>query len=228
MNYDGNTNAFLKISPKTNAYRLIHEGNIFKWINGRLPVPKVLFISENERFDFMLLSEITGNVSYSDKFRSKSRLIMEGLANGLKAIHSMDILSCPFDESVSNKLRAVEYNIDNGFVDKSRFESENWGMTVEELHSILLDSVPDKEDLVFTHGDFCMPNILFKRFTLSGFIDMGRAGIADRYQDIALMLRSLIYNRFSENDINRFLITYGIKELDDSKLRFYRMMDEFF
>lgn len=64
----------------------------------------------------------------------------------------------------------------------------------------------------------------------AGFIDLGRAGIADRYQDLALITRSL------ESDMNPqfngwskyFLMQYEILEPDVSRLEFYRLLDEFF
>jgi kanamycin kinase len=63
-----------------------------------------------------------------------------------------------------------------------------------------------------------------------GFIDLGRAGVADRYQDLALMTRSFEsplnpqFNGWSE----RFFECYGIREPDDAQLEFYRTLDEFY
>ncbi len=38
-----------------------------------------------------------------------------------------------------------------------------------------------KEELVFSHGDLGDSNILVKNDKISGFIDFGRSGKADRY-----------------------------------------------
>lgn len=47
---------------------------------------------------------------------------------------------------------------------------------------------------VLSHGDFCLPNVLAQGDSICGFIDLGRAGVADKWQDIALCYRSLQHN----------------------------------
>jgi len=61
---------------------------------------------------------------------------------------------------------------------------------------------------------------------LNGVIDWENAGIADRYQDIALLTRSVWYN-FGENWGKTVFEIYGI-EPDWEKIDFYRLLDEFF
>ena len=43
-------------------------------------------------------------------------------------------------------------------------------------------------DSVATHVDFWLDNLLIHKGEAAGFIDIGRAGIADRYQDINLQI----------------------------------------
>ncbi len=63
----------------------------------------------------------------------------------------------------------------------------------EALLYWLEDNRPPEEP-VLSHGDFCLPNLLLHGDTLAGYIDLGRAGLADRWQDIALCYRSLLHN----------------------------------
>ncbi len=90
-------------------------------------------------------------------------------------------------------------------------------------------------ELVLSHGDFCLPNIFFDQGKVSGYIDLGRAGIADKWQDIALCYRSLAHN-FSGAYYSRFSIDYDVEKLfellevepDEEKLRYYILLDELF
>ena len=51
-----------------------------------------------------------------------------------------------------------------------------------------------EESLVVSHGDFCLPNIFINNNGVTGLIDLGKSGAADRWQDIALVYRSLSNN----------------------------------
>ncbi len=91
--------------------------------------------------------------------------------------------------------------------------------------------VPTQEDLVFVHGDFCLPNVLLEPagegLTMTGLVDCGRAGIGDRHQDLALAMRSLTYN-FDADTIAPFLNAYGGPPVDSRILEFFTILDEFF
>ena len=66
--------------------------------------------------------------------------------------------------------------------------------------------------------------INLETLAVSGLIDWGRAGVADRYQDIALMLREL------EPELHAaFLEGYGWRgEMDEKRVDYYQLLDEFF
>ena len=116
-----------------------------------------------------------------------------------------------------------------GLVDESDFDAEQAGKHASDLYAELLKQRPQTEDLVFTHGDYCLPNILldWQRNRISGFIDLARAGIADRYHDLALAARSLAFN-FDARWIPLLFQEYGLAEPDENKIRFYKLLDEFF
>ena len=86
---------------------------------------------------------------------------------------------------------------------------------------------PEEEDLVFTHGDYCLPNIIVRDGALSGVIDWDYAGLADPYVDYVSCIWSIRYNygEDAERLIPVFLETYGV-ELDQEKYEFYRKLND--
>ena len=96
-----------------------------------------------------------------------------------------------------------------------------------EVYVALRDHQPTEDDFVFTHGDYCLPNILLQGECVSGFIDLDRAGISDRYNDLAIASRSIAYNLGPEYE-QRFFLSYGVEHIDDEKIQYFRMMDELF
>jgi aminoglycoside phosphotransferase len=151
------------------------------------------------------------------------------LARGLHMVHSIDIADCPFNQRLDRQFELVEQRTYAGLVDEDDFDAERRGKRAGDLLEELKRTRPTSEDLVFTHGDFCLPNVIInpQQTEMSGLIDWGRGGIADRYQDIALAARSLAHN-FSSQWIPLLLEEYGLTTPDQEKLRFYQLLDEFF
>ena len=114
----------------------------------------------------------------------------------------------------------------NGLDEEEDFDEERQGRTAEDLFQELIAAKPTDEDFTFTHGDYCVPNVILENGNLSGFVDWESAGVADRYQDIALLTRSVWYN-FGEDWEESMFEIYDI-EPDWKKIDFYKLLDEFF
>jgi aminoglycoside phosphotransferase len=226
--------AYLKISPSDGPSNLAHEKEVLEWLRGKLPVPKVLGFERADHKQFILLSGIEGppGSEYIAGNLEKPALIEEFVSSSARAmrqIHDLPIDNCPFAQDIDIKLAAALDNIRRGFVDEGDFDNENMGRTALEIYHELVEKKPLVEDLVFTHGDFCLPNYMVLDGEVSGFIDFDRGGVADRYQDIALFLRSFAFNAEIPIDVNDiFCRAYGIDSLDEEKIYYYRLLDELF
>jgi aminoglycoside phosphotransferase len=217
---------YLKTSPRVPGFSLLQEKLKLEWLEDRLPVPKVLQFAEDENTDYLLLSEISGRPASDDSLKKDTPRIVEQLATGLKTIHNLPVEDCPFDAQLDSAIKLARERMINGLVEPEDFDEERQDRTAEDLFQELIAAKPTDEDLTFTHGDYCVPNVILKNGKLSGFVDWGNAGVADKYQDIALLSRSVCYNFGEEWEKSVFKI-YGI-EPDWKKIHFYRLLDEFF
>lgn len=217
---------YLKTSPRTTAHSLWREKTKLEWLKNRLPVPEVRLFAESENTDYLLISAISGVDASDDSLKNDIPQLIGQLVEGLKMIHALPIENCPFDERNERKIELAAKLVENNLVDEDDFDEIRQGRTAESLFRELIENQPAAEDLVFTHGDYCVPNIILKNRRLSGFVDLGNSGVADRHQDIALLTRSVRHNFGAEYEQSVFEI-YGI-EPDPQKIYFYRLLDEFF
>jgi aminoglycoside phosphotransferase len=56
---------------------------------------------------------------------------------------------------------------------------------------------------------------------------MGRAGMGDRYRDLALAVRSVQFN-YGRGWVEPFLQASGVDSIDCKKMEFFQLLDEFF
>ncbi|KQX55310.1 MULTISPECIES: APH(3') family aminoglycoside O-phosphotransferase [unclassified Paenibacillus] len=219
---------YLKMVDKDTRRSLKQEFERLLWLQGKLPVPNIIdYITEDNR-EYLLTVELPGTHAADQSNSDRLPGIVRELALALRRIHDLPIDDCPFDKSLAVHINEAKQNIELGLVDVEDFDHKRSGRSSDSLFHELLITRPPNEDLVFTHGDYCLPNILlYEDGRLSGYIDWGNAGIADRYQDLALAHRSLIHN-FGMTWAELFLHEYGLERPDREKIEFYQLLDEFF
>jgi len=217
---------YLKIDARASKFSLRQERRRLDWLGNRLPAPEVLLFTADENHEYLLLSEIPGTDASHDFLKNDIPRIVEQLVSGLKMIHAVPIENCPFDERNESKIESVRKLVGNNLIDEDDFEEIHRGKTAADLFRETLAAEPFDEDLVFTHGDYCVPNVILENGRLSGFVDWGNAGIADRFHDLALLTRSITDNFGAEYEASIFA-AYGIAP-DWKKIRFYQLLDEFF
>lgn len=222
---------YLKIAAQ-NGFdtALEEEARVLEWLHDhhRLSVPHVLYVGADVEHAYLLLSAVPGRMAHDEAFTNDVPHIVRLLAAGLRGIHAVDTTSCPFDRTLDIQLRTVRERMERGLVDEDSFDAEHRGCRARSLYDVLLTTRPavSPEDQVFTHGDYCLPNVLIHGDGIGGFIDWGRGGIADRYQDLALCARSLAHN-WGSQWVPMLFAEYGITQVDEVKLAYYRLLDEF-
>ena len=223
----GTPTLYLNLAPTGRDKALETEAARMKWFRGRIAVPAIVDSGADEGWTWLLMSEVSGTALHDDQFSGRAHDVARMLAQGLRQFHSLCVSECPFDERLDELLSAAHDRMEAGQVDEGDFDASRLGSSAAELWGEVLERRPATEDLVVVHGDYCLPNVVVRDDMVSGFVDLGRAGIADRYLDLALVTRSLVSNGHAEA-VDTFFVAYGLAEVDEEKIEFYRLLDEFF
>ncbi len=140
---------------------------------------------------------LPGRTAISHDFAIPDQQIIIALGRALRAFHDAGpVTDCPWTWSVADRL--------------SRLPDD---------HPLHTRPAPPLDPVV-AHGDACNPNFLFcddGQFT--GYVDLGRVGVADLWADLAPALLSLGWN-FGPGLEPLLLAGYDI-DLDQTKLDYY-------
>ena len=206
---------------------LLAEKERLEWLQGRLPVPEVYYYGKNASFEYLYLSEIQGIMACEQHFRDAMPRLIDLLAEALHMVHAVEEQFCPFTRPLQPRLEEIQQRISSGHIDTAKFATDHQGVSPQAWYDQLEHLLPASDDLSFTHGDFCLPNIIIdrKKRRINGLIDWGNGSIADRHEDLASACWSLGYN-FDPSWIPSLLEAYGLQSIDQKRLTFYRLLDD--
>jgi len=225
---------------KTEIYTSDTDSTIqmIKWLQNRLPVPEIICHEVCEDKSYTLMSRVKGRMSCDVYHMEQAEETVALLAEGLKMLWSADISDCPRTLTFADDLKTARYHVENDMIDMQATDynllKENGFNDVSQLLPWLEKNVPEN-DMVLSHGDYCMPNVLIEDGKISGFIDLGECAVSDRWKDIAMCYISLknnfsgyfggkVYKDFNPNILFEKL---GI-EIDADKLKYYILLNELF
>lgn len=202
------------------------------WLRAQgFPAPEVLDTGSRDGVAWLVTGEVPGRTLADPWPASMRDRLVDDLAEICAALHQIPVTACPFRRDLAVTIPAAADAVRAGAVDADDFDDERAGRTAEDLLAELLATRPDTEDRVVCHGDLCLPNVLAdpQTGTITGLIDLGRLGVADRHQDLALATRSLgpINGQYGPGSAGRLLRRYP-RPADPRRLAYYRLLDEFF
>ncbi len=199
------------------------------WLAQRLPVPAVRSFIRLSDEAFLLTTPVAGTSAYDCLVAHPAqRIALVGeLARFLRHVHALPLADCPFHAGHALRLADARRNIDAGWVAEDDFDDERAGWTAEQVWNATLALLPLPFERVVTHGDYSLGNVLLDaEGCVTGCIDVGRAGAADPYQDLAILWSNL--EEFGEDAQRELWRAYGVATPDEGRLRFHRCLDELF
>jgi aminoglycoside phosphotransferase len=224
---------YLKHAAGLRARELRDERERLEWLRDRLPVPTVEGWAEDGGGAWLLLSAAPGVMAQDAASQGDIPALVRALGEGLRRIHAVPIADCPFDARLDVQLARTARNIEDGLVDEPGIRAVHDIAPLEFLHRLEVTRPPEPPgDRVFVHGDYCLPNILITSSgadapRVSAFLDWGRAGVSDRYQDLAIGARSLRHN-LGPGWEPLFFEAYGLTDPDPLRMAYYEALDELF
>ena len=222
----GNACLYLKSSDVKYAattYSVRREREMMQWLNGKLVVPKVIDYGFEDNREYMVMSELKG--TYIDELKTDPNECIAHFVRLIKLLHSIDISDCPFDSRIDVRLAELSFLLQNGLASVDNWDEATPFTDPGEFYQWLCDNKPMQEELVFSHGDLTA-NVFFDGSN-DCFYDLGRAGVADKWLDIAFCvsdIRSWIGDKTYED---KFFELLGI-EPDYEKIEYFILLDEMF
>lgn len=219
---------YLKHGRGEVATDMMDEAVRLCWLGPHVSTPQMLHVSTDADAAWLLTTALPGRTAYdlltSDP--SQAPHIIDRLAAFLKTLHAIPVALCPFDSGPDRRLPLAHARMQAGLVDVDDFDATHEGWSAQQVWDEMIALRPAVIDPVVTHGDYSLDNILIVEGEVSGCIDVGRLGIADRYQDLTILWNNL--DEFGPDAQTRLLTAYGVAEPNEDKLRFHLALDEFF
>jgi kanamycin kinase len=195
----GPDRCFAKWDRIDRADQLAAEAERCDWAGSYISVPEVLELRRADDQVCLVTAPLEGENAVADRWKAEPARAVAVLGSSLRILHeTLPVDRCPFDWS-------AEYRISIA--------------TGPEL----VADVPPVDRLVVCHGDACAPNtVLRDDGTVSGHVDLAFLGVADRWADLAVGLRSLGWN-YGPGWEAAYLDAYGI-DPDPERGRYYQLL----
>lgn len=228
-------NMVLKSEPVSEESE--HHTAMLRWLDGRIPAPRIIETVLGSGWRWTLMTRIPGEMACAEAWRADPHRLVRVLADAMKRLWETDLTGCPVDQSADAKLARARKIVEGGAVNMELVDPGTFGEKGFSSPAALLQWLEEHKppfEPVLTHGDFCLPNVFLKDWSVTGFLDLGRSGMGDRWTDIAILWRTLRDNfgghygeavpGFHPDELFHAL---GM-EKDEERLKYYLLMDELF
>jgi kanamycin kinase len=214
---------FAKVDREGRYPTLHREAERMIWAAAYLPVPRVVTLEQLGPTTILVTEGLPGRDATDPVWRDDLPGLVRALGRGLRSFHgAVGEEWCPFRFDVPRALDHVRRRVAGDDDTPSGFHEEHAHLTAAAALAELEATAPADEDLVVCHGDYCPPNMLVQAGGVTGYVDLGELGAADRWWDLAVGGWSVCWN-FGEDLELLFYDSYGVAP-DPDRIRFYRLL----
>lgn len=231
---------YAKLADAAGIAALAAERDRVLWLAGQ-EVPGPALLAWRERADAARGAAciVTSAVPGLGADRLSPEALMRawpGIAVAIRRLHDRPLAACPFrDHDLRARMAMARDVVARGAVNPEFLPAIDRGRDPAAILAELERDLPrmvarEADDLAVCHGDCCLPNILVDPETLAvtGFIDLGRLGVADRHADLALLManaRATWPDEATARDADAILAeAYGMP-IDPDRLAFSLRLD---
>jgi aminoglycoside 3'-phosphotransferase-1 len=203
-----------------------------QWLADRVHVPRVLGYVEHGNTATLLTEALSGRSARDELVEAEALGVhaiaatASALGAWLRALHQQPLDICPFDVGFAVRLLEGRRRVAAGLVDEVDFDEARRGWRATDVVEAIDALLPLPFERVLTHGDFSLDNVFVERGQVTGVLDVGRAGVADPYQDLAICWRDL--GEFGVSAQSAFLRGYGVHAIDSARCTVHLLLDELF
>ncbi len=210
------------------TFDLQREQKMMQWLAHKLPVPQVLAYHEAADKNYLLMSAVPGQAADTYTEQHSPYALVERMVEGLQTLWSVPVDDCPYLNDRASRLTELEHLMRSGLAD---IDIENWqentGYSDPDELLLHLQTTQFDEELVLSHGDFGDSNFFVDGHKISGWIDLGRCGLADKWYDIAFCVRALQDDFDDPVYLDYFFQKLGV-EPNWEKINYFILLDEMF
>ena len=198
---------------------LKREIDVLGWIGGRIRVPSILALDVSSNAAVALLSELPGVGSHE----AGSDATLRSCGEVLRMIHNLSLSGIERVGVIQSNPEYTENDLPWSNINEVEFV-KYVGVGINEARQFLINFTVSKFEMVFSHGDFCLPNVLMDDVLGPGVIDWDCAAMSSIYLDISSALASIEYNLGSDKN-SIFLEGYGLTAVDADALLYFRIKE---
>jgi len=220
--------------PDDHRFSPAREAERLRWLSEQgLPVPEVVALGCNDELEWVVTRRLPGRPAARHWNPDERWRVIDVVAEVASTLHGLPVEQCPFERRLAQLVHQARVSMSLGALDLDDMDQSHEGWTAQQLWDELSRLTPPPEDdLVVCHGDLCLDNVLVdpETLTLAGILDVDRAGVADRWTDLALALYNIGQDDvwgYGKPHAEHFLRRYGCTTVDQDKLTYFQLLDEF-